>query len=74
MTQSRHSRFGKSTRIARDQNKIKDTKMKVLSQELMSGGYKRQIVRSDGAAAMVSHVRLAILATMADGPYDLIQE
>ena len=29
---------------------------------------------SDGAAAMVSHVRLAILATMADGLYEIIQE
>ena len=40
----------------------------------MAGGYKRQIVRSDGADAMVSHVRLSILATMADGPYEVTQE
>ena len=40
----------------------------------MAGGYKRQIGRSDGEAAMVSPVRLAILATGADGPYELIQE
>ena len=46
----------------------------VLNQELMAGGYKRQIVRSDGEAAMVSHERLAILATMADVPCELIQE
>ena len=46
----------------------------VLSHELMAGGYKRQIVRSDGEAAMVSHVRLAILAMVADGPCELIQE
>ena len=36
--------------------------MKGHSQELVSGGRMRQIVRSDGEAAMVSHVRLAILA------------
>ena len=46
----------------------------VPSQELMAGGYERQIVRSDGESAMVSHVRLAILATMADGPCETIQE
>ena len=46
----------------------------VLKQELMACGYQRHIVRSDGEAAMVSHVRLAILATVADGPHDLIQE
>ena len=45
----------------------------VLSQELMAGGYKRQIVRADGAAATVSPVRLAILATMADGSCEPIQ-
>ena len=39
----------------------------VLSQEMMTGGYKRQIVISDGEAATVSDVRLVILATMADG-------
>ena len=38
----------------------------------MAGVYKRQIVKSDGEAAMVSHVR--VLATMADGAYELIQE
>ena len=31
----------------------------------MAGGYKRQIVRSDEEAAVVSHVRLAIFATRA---------
>ena len=31
-------------------------------------------MRSDGDAAMVRHVRLAILATVAGGPSELIQE
>ena len=43
--------------------------IEVLSREVMACGYKRQVVRSDGRAAMVSTVRLSILATMADGPY-----
>ena len=46
----------------------------VISQDLMAGGCKRQIVRTDGEAAMVSHVRVAILATMADAAIELIQE
>ena len=40
----------------------------------MAGGSKRQHVSCDGEAAVVSHVRLSILATVADGPYELIQE
>ena len=44
------------------------------SQELMAGGHKRQIARSFVEVAMVSQERLAILATMADGPCELVQE
>ena len=33
-----------------------------------------EIVKSDGEAAMVSHVRRAILAAIADGRHELIQE
>ena len=40
----------------------------------MAGGSKQQLVRCDGEAAVVSQVRLSILATVADGPYELIQE
>ena len=46
----------------------------VLSQELMAGGYKRQLVKIGREADMVSQVRMAILLTMADGPHELIQE
>ena len=38
-----------------------------VSEELMTSGYKRRTVRYDGEVAMVSHVRLAILATTEDG-------
>ena len=31
-------------------------------------------MRSDGVAAMVSHVRLAILATIVHGPFEVIQQ
>ena len=40
----------------------------------MAGGSKRQHVRCDGEAAVVSQVRLSVLATVAGGPYELIQE
>ena len=46
----------------------------VLSQESMAGGYKRQLVKIGREAALVSHVRMAILLTMADGPYEVIQQ
>ena len=51
-----------------------DRNIAVLSPELMAGGYKRHIVSSDEEAAVVGLVILAILATMADGPHELIQE
>ena len=40
----------------------------------MASGCRRQIVRSDGSAATVRRVRLAILVTVASGPFELSQE
>ena len=63
----RNSRDGWSSTYVLQRKGNSERHTAVLSQELMAGGYTRHTVRPDGEAAMVSHVRLAILATMAGG-------